>query len=45
MSAVEGIRADLGVLDAQLEQKAEEGGITGKIADAAHKMVDRVDND
>ncbi len=41
----EEFRADLGVLDARLEQAAEEGGIKGKIAKAAHEVVDKLDND
>lgn len=45
VSAVEGIRAELGVLDARLEEVADEGGLKGKIAEAAHHVVDRLDND
>ncbi|WP_040493034.1 hypothetical protein [Ilumatobacter nonamiensis] len=45
VSPVEDLRADLGLLDARLQQVAEEGGVKGKIADAAHHVVDRLDND
>jgi len=45
VSTVEDTRATLGLLDARLEQVAHEGGIKGKIADAAHHVVDRLDND
>ena len=45
ISAIEDARAQLGVVDARLEQAAEEGGIKGKIADAAHQIVDKLDND
>jgi len=38
-------RARLGVLDAELEQASHEGGIKGKLADIAHKIVDKLDND
>jgi hypothetical protein len=45
ISPVEEARAALGVADAKLEQVAEEGGVKGKIADAAHQILDRFDND
>lgn len=45
VSAVEDARAQLGVIDAQLENTAEEGGIKGKIAGAAHRIADKFDND
>lgn len=45
ISPVEEARAVLGVADARLEQVAEEGGLKGKIADAAHHIVDKLDND
>ncbi|MCU0259376.1 MAG: hypothetical protein MUE78_00005 [Ilumatobacteraceae bacterium] len=45
VSLVEGARAQLGVIDARLEEIAEHGGITGKLADAAHHVVDKLDND
>ncbi len=45
VSAVEDARAVLGLADARLEQIADEGGAKGKIAEAAHKIVDKLDND
>lgn len=45
VSPIEDVRADLGLLDARLEQVVEEGGTKGKIADIAHHIVDRIDND
>jgi hypothetical protein len=45
ISPIEDARAQLGVIDAELEQAAEEGGIKGKIAEAAHHIVDKFDND
>ena len=45
VSAVEDARATLGLADARLEQIAEQGGTKGKIAGAAHKLVDKLDND
>lgn len=45
ISLVENERARLGIVDAKLEELAEHEGITGKVADAAHKIVDRFDND
>ena len=45
VSAVEDARAVLGLADARLEQIAEEGGAKGKLAEAAHKIVDKLDND
>jgi hypothetical protein len=38
-------RARLGLIDARLEQIAEEGGLAGSLAGAAHHIVDRLDND
>ena len=38
-------RARLGAIDARLEELAEEPGLRGKIAGAAHKVVDKFDND
>jgi hypothetical protein len=38
-------RARLGLVDARLEEIAEEGGIKGAIAEAAHKVLDKLDND
>lgn len=45
VSIGEDARARLGMVDAQLQQTAEEGGVRGKIADAAHQIVDKLDND
>ncbi len=45
VGAIEEVRANLGIIDARLEEVAEEGGVKGKIADAAHHLVDRLDND
>ena len=45
ISLMENERARLGIVDARLEELAEEDGITGAVAGAAHKIVDRLDND
>ena len=45
ISAIEAERARLGLVDARLEEIAEEGGVKGAIAEAAHKVVDKLDND
>lgn len=45
VSIVEDARATLGIVDAKLEELAEEGGVRGKLADAARKVVDKIDND
>ncbi|MFT4655920.1 MAG: hypothetical protein ACJAXA_000207 [Candidatus Aldehydirespiratoraceae bacterium] len=45
ISPVEELRAGLGIADARLEQAAAEGGVKGKIADVAHHIVDKFDND
>ena len=45
ISSIEDARATLGVVDARLEEIIDEGGLTGKIADAAHHIVDKLDND
>jgi len=45
ISTIEAERARLGVIDARLEEIAEEGGVKGAIADALHKVVDKLDND
>lgn len=45
VSTIEDTRATLGLIDARLEQVADQGGVKGKIADAAHHVVDRLDND
>ncbi len=38
-------RAQLGLVDARLEEIAHDGGIKGKLADAAHHLLDKIDND
>ncbi len=45
MSFVEGARAQLGVVDARLEELEDKGGITGKAAEIAHHLLDKLDND
>jgi carboxymethylenebutenolidase len=45
VSLIEEGRARLGLLDARLEQAAEHGGVTGKIAGVVHKLTDKLDND
>jgi hypothetical protein len=45
ISLVESERARLGVVDARLEELAEEGGLKGKLAEGMHKIVDKLDND
>ncbi len=45
ISPIEEARGQLGLVDARLEEIAEEGGIKGKLADAAHQIVDKLDND
>jgi catechol 2,3-dioxygenase-like lactoylglutathione lyase family enzyme len=45
ISIVESERARWGIVDARLEEIAEEGGVKGAIAEAAHKLVDKIDND
>ena len=45
---IDGYRATLGLVDAELElaaDKAEHKGVKGHLADAAHKIVDKLDND
>ncbi len=45
MSFVEGARAQLGVVDAHLEEVGKEGGLKGKTAEIAHHLLDKLDND
>ncbi|MEL6892323.1 MAG: hypothetical protein AAFP84_12050 [Actinomycetota bacterium] len=45
VSPIEEARAALGVVDARLEQVADDGGVKGTIAGAAHRIVDKLDND
>jgi len=45
VSVVEDVRAELGIVDARLEQISDEGGLKGKLAEGAHKLLDKLDND
>lgn len=45
VSVVEDARATLGVIDARLEELAEKPGVRGKLAEAAHEVLDKLDND
>ena len=45
IGVIDAERARLGLIDARLEQIAEEGGLAGSLAGAAHNIVDRLDND
>ncbi|MGB5757359.1 MAG: hypothetical protein WBM50_10625 [Acidimicrobiales bacterium] len=45
VSNTEAARANLGVIDAGLQTLAKRGGIIGKLAAAAHRVLDRFDND
>lgn len=45
ISLVESERARLGIVDARLEEIAEEGGLKGKLAEGAHRLLDKLDND
>ena len=45
ISLIESERARLGLVDARLEEIADEGGLKGRLAEAAHKIVDKLDND
>lgn len=45
ISVIESERARLGLVDARLEEIAEEGGVKGKLAEAAHTVLDKLDND
>jgi hypothetical protein len=45
ISVIEAERARLGLVDARLEEIAEEGGLKGSIAEVAHKVLDKFDND
>ncbi len=45
ISLVEMGRAQLGVVDARMEEIAEHDGITGKLAGTVHKILDAIDND
>lgn len=45
VSAVESARAELGLVDARLEEIAHEPGLKGRVANAVHHIVDKLDND
>lgn len=45
ISIIEAERARLGLVDARLEQIADEGGLKGSLAEAAHRVLDKLDND
>ena len=45
ISLIEQERARLGLVDARLEEIAEEGGLKGKLAEGAHHLLDKLDND
>lgn len=45
VSLVEMGRAKIGIVDAKMEELAGRGGVTGKLAEAAHKVLDAIDND
>jgi hypothetical protein len=45
ISPIEGARFELGIADARLEELAEQPGLKGKIADVAHHLLDKLDND
>ncbi|MCY7299399.1 MAG: hypothetical protein LH616_09345 [Ilumatobacteraceae bacterium] len=45
ISLLEGARQEIGLVDARLEEIATEGGVKGKLADAAHHVLDKLDND
>ncbi len=45
ISLTEDVRAELGMIDAHAEEVAEQPGLKGKIAKAAHRLLDKLDND
>jgi hypothetical protein len=45
VSLTENLRGELGMLDAQAEQAAEEPGLKGKTAKVVHRILDKFDND
>lgn len=45
ISLTEDVRAELGMIDARAEALAEQPGVKGKIAKAAHRLLDKLDND
>ena len=44
ISLTEDVRAELGMIDAQAAEAAEVG-FKGKVAKAAHRLLDKLDND
>ena len=45
VSIIENERLRLGLVDARMEEIAEGGGLIGTLAEAAHKVLDKLDND
>lgn len=45
ISIIEAERARLGVVDARLEELAQQDGVKGALAKAAHEILDKIDND
>ena len=45
VSLTENVRGELGMLDARAAEIAEEDGLKGKLGKAAHRLLDKLDND
>jgi hypothetical protein len=45
VSLTENLRGELGMLDARAAEIAEEKGLKGKLGKAAHRLLDKLDND
>ena len=45
ISLTEDVRAELGMIDAHAAEEAEKPGFKGKVAKAAHRLLDKLDND
>jgi hypothetical protein len=45
ISVTENARAELGIVDAQAEEMGDGPGLKGKIGRAAHRLLDKLDND
>jgi hypothetical protein len=45
ISVTEDARAELGIADARAEELGKEPGLKGKIGRAAHRLLDKLDND
>jgi hypothetical protein len=45
VSLIENVRGELGMLDARAAEIAEEEGLKGKLGKAAHRLLDKLDND